>query len=397
MSNSFVYPLEPAVAVDDVVRRVEGDMRRADPLSRVVLTQTDVFPRDATDIGSSQDLVAETGKVAVSEVVGDNENDIWPTGPGRSHGFDPSYAYALEVRLFLGVVSHVEEHLHAALLGVEGELPVRVANDHDCAELAEHALPAVRPVYSSMPAASRKVAYRSIRLTSFLRIVAGDTVFPNHLTYLLVCTIFPIVVETRKQILQELYDDARKKGLVRTRTDEVVKRMGITKGAFYHYFPDKQSAGLAMIHEVLAPLYLTGFDTALLREGSTSAGSEGQRSVPDLLEERVRSVVVSNSGANLPYGCPLGNLAYELSATDPIYRDALASIHRRIIAQLEEYIRAAQKQQAFAPDLDPVQAATFVWTSMQGIFAVGKATVDQTLVDTALENLLDVIRGWRIA
>ena len=46
-------------------------------------------------------------------------------------------------------------------------------------------------------------------------------------------------MDTRTAILEKNFEAIYKSGFQAVRTDKVVADLGITKGAFYHYFPDK--------------------------------------------------------------------------------------------------------------------------------------------------------------
>jgi AcrR family transcriptional regulator len=64
-----------------------------------------------------------------------------------------------------------------------------------------------------------------------------------------------IMEDTRARILQENYKAVHRFGFQGTRTDKVVAELGITKGAFYHYFPTKNDLGYAIVDEIILPNY----------------------------------------------------------------------------------------------------------------------------------------------
>jgi AcrR family transcriptional regulator len=56
---------------------------------------------------------------------------------------------------------------------------------------------------------------------------------------------------TRQLILQRCFEAIQAKGFETLRTDKEIARLKITKGAFYHYFPNKSELGYAVVDEVI--------------------------------------------------------------------------------------------------------------------------------------------------
>ena len=60
---------------------------------------------------------------------------------------------------------------------------------------------------------------------------------------------------TRQNILKKCFEAIEKGGFEALRTDKEIQNLGISKGAFYHYFPTKLELGYAIIDEIIKPLY----------------------------------------------------------------------------------------------------------------------------------------------
>ena len=67
------------------------------------------------------------------------------------------------------------------------------------------------------------------------------------------------LMNTREQILNKNYESMCVHGFQGLRTDKVIDTLGITKGAFYHYFSSKKELGYAIVDEIIAPHYISGF------------------------------------------------------------------------------------------------------------------------------------------
>jgi len=64
------------------------------------------------------------------------------------------------------------------------------------------------------------------------------------------------MTDTRTEILHKNYEAIHRNGFQGVPADKVVAEMGITKGALYHYFPNKFDLGYAILDELLGPHYL---------------------------------------------------------------------------------------------------------------------------------------------
>ena len=70
---------------------------------------------------------------------------------------------------------------------------------------------------------------------------------------------------TRQMILQRCFEAIQSKGFETLRTDKEIARLKITKGAFYHYFPNKAELGYAVVDEVMMPYYEQKWAQQLLK------------------------------------------------------------------------------------------------------------------------------------
>jgi AcrR family transcriptional regulator len=115
---------------------------------------------------------------------------------------------------------------------------------------------------------------------------------------------------TREEILRAVYADMQINGFQGTRPDKVIRELGITKGALYHYFPGKLALGYAIVDEIIAPTYL-----GYWRELENYPGNP-----VDFLLEMVQSISNACSQKRMLVGSPLSNLIQEMSPLDEGFR-----------------------------------------------------------------------------
>ncbi|RZS82580.1 TetR family transcriptional regulator [Phyllobacterium myrsinacearum] len=165
----------------------------------------------------------------------------------------------------------------------------------------------------------------------------------------------------RSRILDVAADLFQRRGYHSTSVQDVVQAAGATGGALHHHFPTKKALGLAVIEERVA------------REVNTTAIE------PVLQADRLKTGVLAFFSAvagelernQAVTGCPLNNLAVELSLADPDFRQASNAIFQRWVGVL------AQRLQDDDPALGSRQAgmlATLVVAAYSGAMAMAKAS-----------------------
>lgn len=175
-------------------------------------------------------------------------------------------------------------------------------------------------------------------------------------------------MSTRDRILAEAFSAVSRRGFGPVSVDSIVAAAGVTKGAFYHYFPSKRALGVSLVEEVIRPLILAERLAPL------------ERSVDPLaaLLQLVRWAEENVTERRLAAGCPLNNLSQEVSSLDEELRAAVVAVVEAWSDGLADEVRRAQEIGAVRPDLDPREVATFLVAFWQGAMGLAKATRDRS-------------------
>jgi TetR/AcrR family transcriptional repressor of nem operon len=186
--------------------------------------------------------------------------------------------------------------------------------------------------------------------------------------------------DTRERILQRMFTDIRRNGFQGLRADKVLSDLDITKGALYHYFPNKQTIGTAVIDEIIRPNYLHFYKEL---DASTSNPIDG-------LQGHLRFLSDKATDEDVSLGCPLNNLMQEMSPLDEDFRLRMKSIvdniHRSTAAALER----GQKAGFVKADIDPVSIAQFFFAGIEGAYSIAKVRKDAT----AFRNNMRILSGF---
>ncbi|MGY3055685.1 TetR/AcrR family transcriptional repressor of nem operon [Pedobacter sp. UYEF25] len=167
---------------------------------------------------------------------------------------------------------------------------------------------------------------------------------------------------TRHTILEKAFEIIYKKGYQTTSIDEIIATTKVTKGAFYYHFKTKDEMGLAIIDEILKPAMRTAF-------------VETVQNSKDPVKEiygLIKSLLLDNSFLTVKFGCPVGNLAQEVSTWNPVFGKAIAEIISEWKLTLETIIQNGVDKGILKKGVSPQQVAYFVISGYWGIRTFGK-------------------------
>ncbi len=183
---------------------------------------------------------------------------------------------------------------------------------------------------------------------------------------------------TREQILDAATRLMHVSGYRGTSLDDVLKESGVGKGNFYYYFKSKEELGYAILDRIVL-----GFVERTLEP------SFGDPSRPPL--EKIRRfldrVLESQREHNCVGGCPMGNLASELSDVHEGFRLRLAEIFTRWREKLTEAVREAQREGSLTAECDPAGLAHFLVAALEGAILMAKVSREILVMETCVAEL----------
>ncbi|MEO1573421.1 MAG: TetR/AcrR family transcriptional regulator, partial [Pseudomonadota bacterium] len=152
---------------------------------------------------------------------------------------------------------------------------------------------------------------------------------------------------TREAILEAAFEEIHAQGFRSASIDNILRRTGVTKGALYHHFPNKNALGYAVVDEVIAPW--AERIMAPLSDPSLDPLETILRLAQEQLEQDTRGTPI--------LGCPVNNLVHEMSGLDDGFRSRLDGIMERWRVGLADALRRGQADGSVRQDIDADDAA----------------------------------------
>lgn len=167
---------------------------------------------------------------------------------------------------------------------------------------------------------------------------------------------------TRARLLQAAFAEIHRNGYQAASLTDILTTAGLTKGALYHHFADKQALGLAVLDEIIGAYIVGTFVTPL-----ADAPSPIQALVRILNEIGNSSCDVSTA-----LGCPFNNLMQEMSGIEPAFQERLAHWLKVWQNAFVDALRRAQENGEIRAEVDCDAAALFIIASMEGCMSLAK-------------------------
>jgi TetR/AcrR family transcriptional repressor of nem operon len=193
---------------------------------------------------------------------------------------------------------------------------------------------------------------------------------------------------TRQKLLSAAFEEIYRSGFQAASLDRILAKAGVTKGALYHHFIDKAALGYAVVDEVVKGLLLERW-LGLLDQHT----GDPLTALQGVLRTRTASLTADE----IELGCPLNNLAQEMSPLDERFRrlvDAAFDAWRRGFAQALE---RGQADGTVRQDVDARKVSAFLVAAAEGSYGLAKSAKSRTMLRSNLETLATYLDSLRPA
>ncbi|MEO5367592.1 MAG: TetR/AcrR family transcriptional regulator [Magnetococcus sp. WYHC-3] len=194
-------------------------------------------------------------------------------------------------------------------------------------------------------------------------------------------------VQTREALLEAAYEEMQRYGFQSASLSAILRRAGLTKGAMYHHFENKTALGYAVVEEVIPARFQRDVFVHL---------EDGEDFVTDLRRALENDLSV-NGEELLRHGCPLNNLAQEMSPIDEGFRVRIDQVFTWAIGRFAAAIQRSQQAGTLRPQVEARSVALFILAAMEGCLSLAKNTHDREQLQRCGQALFDYLETLRPA
>ena len=190
--------------------------------------------------------------------------------------------------------------------------------------------------------------------------------------------------DTKAEILSIGTEMISLQGYNATGIDAVLKRAGVPKGSFYHYFGSKEEFGLEVI-ERFAKRYDMRLDTFL---------NDEEVAPLDRIRNYFEYGLARFTQNRCTRGCLAGNLGQELADQNERFRARLDEVFGSWKGRFASCLKEAQGEGILAKDLDPAVLACFILSGWEGAVLRAKVMKSPGPIRDFIETLFaTVLKG----
>jgi len=188
---------------------------------------------------------------------------------------------------------------------------------------------------------------------------------------------------TRGRLLQAAFQEIHRSGFRSADLDAILARAGVTKGALYYHFDNKEALGYAVADEVIATKVHQKWVQPL-------------RNIENPIDVLIR-IFQSESlkREDVQRGCYLLNLSQEMSGLDEGFRRRTARVYKDWHDAMAEALRGGQKRRAVRSDINANETATFLIAAWEGYAVLGKNSQDPRMMKSGLRSVIRLLESLR--
>ena len=164
--------------------------------------------------------------------------------------------------------------------------------------------------------------------------------------------------------MRSAFEEMLRSGFRNADLDAILARAGVTKGALYYHFHNKEALGFAVVDEVIASNVHRKWVQPL----------RNAKNPIDVLIRIIRSESLKR--VDVERSCPLLNLSTEMSGVDEKFRRRTANVYKDWHDAMAAALRQGQKRRLVRSDINASETATFLIAVWEGYAVLGKNSQD---------------------
>lgn len=192
-------------------------------------------------------------------------------------------------------------------------------------------------------------------------------------------------MNTSEFILDKVAPIFNKQGYIGTSLTDITKATGLTKGAIYCNFSNKEDLALQSFQLNINLAILPLFKIAAAKEGSLNklyAITKYQRSYYDLVKDRG--------------GCPMLRVGVDTKFINPLLFEAAQKLSQKFTSGLTHILQDGIANNEIQSNIDPVKYAKILLSLIEGSSLLSFTHNDQSYIDNAMDfidnSLIETIK-----
>ncbi|MEN8167456.1 MAG: TetR/AcrR family transcriptional regulator [Pseudomonadota bacterium] len=190
------------------------------------------------------------------------------------------------------------------------------------------------------------------------------------------------VDKTRQALLEAAFGEIHRQGFQSASLSAILHNTGVTKGALYHYFKSKKALGYAVLDEWIHPYLIATWIEPLKR---------GERPPLARLKQTISDAGDNLDERDIQLGCPLNNLAQEMSPIDEGFRRRTDAMYQIWLESIADTLREGQEDGSIRHDINTEDTALFIVATLEGCMGIAKNAQSREALLKCGKGVLDYL------
>jgi TetR/AcrR family transcriptional repressor of nem operon len=191
--------------------------------------------------------------------------------------------------------------------------------------------------------------------------------------------------QTRQTILESALHEIHRNGFQAASLSDILEKTGLTRGALYHHFSNKLELGYAVVEELLKEMVFQMWLKPL----------EGCEDPIQSLQDIFKNLSCEMKPEDVLHGCPINNLALEMSSADEGFRKRINEIYDLWRKGIADALIRGQANGSVSKKISPLSTATFIIASLAGSRSIAKNFQSQEVLMFCGESLMNYLETLR--
>ncbi len=187
--------------------------------------------------------------------------------------------------------------------------------------------------------------------------------------------------ETREALIRCGMELLTEQGFSSTGIDQILKKVNVPKGSFYHYFENKEAFGYVLI-ESYSNYFIHKIEKHLLNENQKPLTR---------LDSFMQDAMNGMQRYDFKRGCLIGNLTQEFGCSHEQFRQKLDDVFKRWIQLVANCLEVAKQHKQINKDADTLQLAEFFWIGWEGAVMHAKLSKNKQPMKLFAEQFFNLL------
>ena len=162
--------------------------------------------------------------------------------------------------------------------------------------------------------------------------------------------------DTREALIRCGMELLTEQGFINTGLDQILKKVNVPKGSFYHYFENKEAFGYVVL-ENYSEYFIHKLDKHLV---------DSDQPALDRLQSFMTDAIQGVERFDFKRGCLVGNLAQEFGCSHEFFKQKLEVVFNEWKQRIANCLELAKQEGSLSQDADSQKLADFFWIGWEG-------------------------------